>query len=76
MKRQHFDLVNLTLEAPLFQLNKPKIPALPDQEKVETRGRSISAPTKSKMLKDNLKLISTTKNVTSNHNSNSDTITK
>ncbi|CAD8155785.1 unnamed protein product [Paramecium pentaurelia] len=48
-KKRNFEFINLTPEAPLFSVKKIKRVAAPD-DKPENRARSISAPTKAKML--------------------------
>ncbi|CAK61907.1 unnamed protein product (macronuclear) [Paramecium tetraurelia] len=48
-KKKNFEFINLTPEAPLFSVKKLKRVAAPD-DKPENRARSISAPTKAKML--------------------------
>ncbi|CAD8204870.1 unnamed protein product [Paramecium octaurelia] len=60
-KKQNFEFINLTPEAPLFSVKKLKRVAAPD-EKPENRTRSISAPTKAKML-STIKSINSTEKI-------------
>ncbi|CAD8120925.1 unnamed protein product [Paramecium sonneborni] len=60
-KKQNFEFINLTPEAPLFSVKKIKRIAAPE-EKQENRTRSISAPTKAKML-STIKSINSTEKI-------------